>query len=436
MTELSPTTPPLKLCITALHAYGAIDNQASQGVGGTETRAWLLARGLAQKQSRLDVEFVVRTSQLQQSKLIEKARVTPYVDPLFELWQEAGHLLKKQPTFPFIIPRKWTTRLITIVPQLLLSWHKRKAYGGGFRVDDQLPEADVYLTFGVQGHSARVIETAKQRGKPSVLFLGSDGDLEESYVLGNPEINPYGDPAELCRQILDQADVILCQTSHQQQILEQRFEREATLIANPIDLNLWSPTAEVPTTAETDQLFRKLPAKPFVLWVGRADPVHKRPMKCVEIAQQSPEIPFVMIMNPRDPAEQLRVEQALPPNVTLIEKVSPELMPAVFQRSLCLLNTSALEGFANTFLQAAAMGKPIVSLCVDSPLLSEGKAGLCLNSEKPEVVQQTLSSLVEMKTLSPHIDRTVTTQYVLQNHSLDAIITQLAQALSIAVETK
>ena len=51
------TAPPhsdsLDVCLVALHALPAIQPASGRPVGGTETRAWMLARGLAARQVRL-----------------------------------------------------------------------------------------------------------------------------------------------------------------------------------------------------------------------------------------------------------------------------------------------------------------------------------------------------------------------------------------------
>jgi glycosyltransferase involved in cell wall biosynthesis len=104
-------------------------------------------------------------------------------------------------------------------------------------------------------------------------------------------------------------------------------------------------------------------------------------MLAIDIAKRCPEIPFLLVMNPRDPAEEARVRAAAPPNVTIRDHVPPPEMPALMAASLAMLNTSSLEGFPNTFLQAAAARVPIVSLLVGDRFLAQSGAGVVCHGD-------------------------------------------------------
>jgi glycosyltransferase involved in cell wall biosynthesis len=75
------------------------------------------------------------------------------------------------------------------------------------------------------------------------------------------------------------------------------------------------------------------------------------------------------------------VREAAPQNVTILENVPPAQMPRLMERSLLLLNTSSLEGFPNTFLQAAASRRPVVSLVVQPEYLAESGMGVCAGGD-------------------------------------------------------
>ena len=83
------------------------------------------------------------------------------------------------------------------------------------------------------------------------------------------------------------ADQIVAQTTSQCQGLQQYFQRNGTLIRNPIDTRL------------TDDAL--LQYRSHVLWVGRADNDSKRADVCFELARRCPEVPFRVVMNGGDP---------------------------------------------------------------------------------------------------------------------------------------
>ncbi len=297
-------------------------------------------------------------------------------------------------------------------------------------------DCDVFCTFGVQTTSATVIASAHAAGKKCVLVLGSDGDLDPKFLSDPDYVNPYGDRASVCRFILDQADAIVCQTSEQQRLLKERFHRDGVVIENPIDLEEFDrriaqasggrPPPDALANSNTPRTDHR-PSRP-VLWIGRAEAIHKRPMLAVDIARQLPGIPFILVMNPRDPAEEARVRAAAPPNVTIRDHVPPPEMPRLMASSLALLNTSSLEGFPNTFLQAGAARIPVVSLVVGERFLEESQAGVCCHGDLDRAAGaiQEYSKDESLRTRTGERGRS----YVEQHHSADARTADLHRTLS------
>ncbi len=379
MTPPPPKPPdaPLQVCLVALHALPVVDPHVSGPVGGTETRAWTIARGLAAR-DEIDVSLVVRVTGKVSRTQVEKVRILPRIDRLYPLYESIGHCLEKRHGFPWISVRQWNPALLWQVPALMLA----RPFDPGHR-DPRQPEpfyreipADVFGTFGVQSNSARVIAAAHASGRPAVLLVGSDGDLDERYVSEADYVSPYGDRAEICRFILQEADAIVVQTERQQRLLQERFAREATVLANPFDVQTWDAAATRPLSAP----FADLPSR-FVLWVGRAEEIHKRPGLCLDLARLCPEVPFLMVVNPRDRGVEERLHSERPANVHIIPQVRPDEMPALFCRAAAFVSTSSLEGFPNVFLQAAVSGVPIGSLAVGADFLQAAGAGVCTKGD-------------------------------------------------------
>jgi glycosyltransferase involved in cell wall biosynthesis len=357
----------LRVCLVALNAYAAIDAQAQGPIGGIETRAWMFARGLA-AQGDIDVSFVVRHDRAPRLTVAEGVRLIPLVDRLYR-WREAVRMcVGKRATFPWLTLHQWRSSLLWQFPVVAAERLLRGRPGDPWHPDPRLTEvpADVFCTFGVQSHSATVITSAHAAHRPALLVLGSDGDLDEHYGPESTFVSPYGDRGDVCWRILQEADVIVAQTPEQQRVLMERFGRESIVIANPIDVAEWDARRTQPMNREDTAGLER-----YVLWIGRADAVHKRPQLCVELARMCPEVEFLLIMNPRDPALEQRLRRERPPNVRFVSWVPFPRMPAIFAHAAALVNTSLLEGFANTFLQAALSEVPIASLEVGAPFLAE-----------------------------------------------------------------
>ncbi len=367
----------MRICLTALNAYPVVDPLADGPIGGVETRAWLLARGLA-AQPDLAVQLVVRHPRLPRLTSCQGVEIVPLVDPLFPLWQALGTCVERTAGFPGLRLRRWDWRLLWWLPRLAVDRLIRGRVYASDLPDPRLIrlQADVYGTFGVQTHSAVVIRSAHAAGRPAVLFLGSDGDLDPIFETGGAARDPYGTRADVGRFILQTADLIIVQTEDQQRQLRDRFGRTAEVLPNPIDVQEWETALR-----ESPEAHATLGLERYVLWVGRAESVHKRPQVCLEVARQCPDVAFLMILNPRDAGVEAEIRRRAPANVRIVERIPVPQMPAVFRRAALLLNTSRLEGFPNVFLQAALSGVPIASLEVGEEFLRAAGAGECFHGD-------------------------------------------------------
>lgn len=363
---------PLRVCIVAFNAYPAVNPAAGGQVGGTETRAWLFARELA-KRSELRVSLAVRTTDAIENSVVEGVQIVSQRDRFYRLREAVGGFASRSQSFPWIRIHRWSPSLLWQVPLLASArlFEERPT-------DPRQPmsffeslEADLFCCFGNQATAATAIASAHSTGRRAVLFLGSDDDLNPGYQADSPVRNPYGDTGATCHYSLTQADAVFVQTPEQQALLRERFARDGVVIPNPIDLAQWDSRKTLPLDEEFTSGLSQ-----FVLWIGRAESIHKRPQVLLEIAKQCPEVPFLMILNPRDPAVDAATRRQAPPNVRIVSQVPFPSMPALFQRALAYVNTSSLEGFPNAMLQAAASRVPIVSLEVGQEFLSESQSGV------------------------------------------------------------
>lgn len=424
MSETSQDDP-LKVCFVALNAYPAIDPHVPGGLGGIETRSWLFAKSLAQRPD-VEVTFVVRHPEPLRQNEYEGVRVIRQDDPLFVAKNSLLSRLQISKRFPWIIWRKPNLGDLAVLPRLF--WDKIVLRRTPQQPDPFLQQlnVDLFVTFGVQSHSATVIASARSIGRKAVLFLGSDHDLDER-ILSQPNYKTiYNDRASVCLWVIEQADSILCQTDRQRQRLTDLFHRDATIVGNPIDLDWWDAAhSQEPLPSDVAQLDR------FALWIGRADSVHKRPQVLLELAKLCPEVPFLMIMNPRDPAVEQQIREEAGENVHIVEKVPFSRIPSVFKNACCLVNTSSLEGFPNTFLQSAASGIPVASLEVEPGFIKRAQAGFFANGD----IKQLAGFVRKQWESDSRWEAEPSRHYVIEHHSLERQVDLLLDFLRSHAES-
>jgi len=327
--------------------------------GGAEVRAMTFARGLAALED-VDVTFLVGGpgEGRDETRGGLRLRVVAYPPKARGLRQRLllpiTEAVERVPGFPWVRIRRFRPDLLWRLPALAAG------YLPGFEKISTLPRPDlsfdptpydVVLCFGVNDRSAGVVAACRRHGVPCVLSVACDHDLSAEYFRGSTHRGPYGESGHLGYLALSRASAVMVQTEEQRELLERRIGREGVLIRNPIDLETLAP---------------ERPGGPFALWVGRADSVQKRPDLCLELARGAPEIPFLMIMN-RGMEQGLfeKLEASAPENVEIVERVSFTEVEGYFRTARVFINTSVLEGFPNTFLQAAKYEVPILSWQAD-----------------------------------------------------------------------
>ncbi len=415
---------PLRVCCVALHAYPAIDPSAEGAFGGTETRAWTLARGLA-RQEGVEVRFLVRSRRPLRRDQYEGVRLVRRAAPGWWILHSVASAVERLERFPWFRVRRWTASLLWQAPVAaavrLLPGHRDPRRPDPFY---QRIDSDVFCGFGVHRDSATVIASSRAVGRKTVLFLGADSDLDSRFTPDSTYRTPYGERGHVCWYALRHADCIVVQTEAQRRMLADRFGREGVLVPNPIDLAAWEAAQAADTARpEVDRV------APYALWIGRADAFHKRPLLALELARRCPEVRFVMIVARRDWEIVDRLRRDCPDNVRIIEPVPFSDMPPVFRGAAVYVNTSApgYEGFPNVFLQAAASGVPIASLELDCGFVEAGGGGVVAGGDLDRLAEYVRAVWHDPQRRCQ--DGARGRQYVRQHHDLPAIAAQVAGLL-------
>jgi len=421
--ENSTGSRPLRVCFVVLDAYPAIDPRVEGGIGGVETRSWMLARALAQKDD-YQVSFRIRHHQPVSQTEYDGVRLLPVSDRYSRLRTELSRKVIRTSRFPFVSVRGFSWSMIWQLPLLAVNqWTRPQTHSSDLRPVALYTniDAEVLVCFGVNAVSASVIASAKASGKKSVLLIASDIDLDERYTADSDYVNIYHSPAKLCHYAVTHADQVIVQTPDQLKRLETNFERPGEVIGNPIDLEEWDArlqSAELPAEIQSQQ--------DYVLWVGRAERHQKQPQLMPELARACPELPFLMIMNPSDRELERQVRADAPQNLQIVEKIPFDQMPAVYGHASVLVNTSSSEGFPNTFLQAAASGVPVASLCVGQDFLQDSGAGHCAGGSLERLAELLPEVIAGDVDYDPELAR----RYVCDHHSLTAQAERVAETLN------
>lgn len=214
-------------------------------------------------------------------------------------------------------------------------------------------------------------------GRRFIFRIASDSDCEKDHG----RIQFWRD-RKLYNYGLRCADVVAAQTEFQAQMLRENHGLESPVV------NMMVETPKRDSGAERDI---------DVLWVSNLRAL-KRPELALELARQLPHVKFTLAGGPMPGGEtyyeDMLAAAARLPNVTMLGPVRYAETGALFDRAKVFLNTSSIEGFPNTFLQAWIRGVPVVTFFDPDSLVQRLSLGHTANSldEMREAIRNLLDN--------------------------------------------
>lgn len=199
------------------------------------------------------------------------------------------------------------------------------------------------------------------------------------------------------------ADVVITQTEFQKSILAERFRAESVVIKNGLVI---------------PQVKCEKPNPPIVLWVGSISIV-KNPELFVELAKSMPDVRFEMIGGSTRDSRLFETIKRATKELSNFEYhgfVPYTKVNEYFQRASILVNTSGIEGFPNTFIQAWAHYIPVVSLNADPDNVIENKK-LGFHSGTFKQMVTDVATLLENEKLRKTMGRSAR-EYVEREHDV------------------
>lgn len=241
--------------------------------------------------------------------------------------------------------------------------------------------ADIYYVSIAGTHLGQVALFTRLHGRKLIFRIASDADCDPDRLLIQ-----YWREIKLYNYGLQRADAILAQGVNQQQAMKRNYGRDST-VARMLDVG---PNHDY-SLAERD-----IP----VLWVSNVRQV-KRPDRLMDLARVLPELQVHMVggLVSEEPRifDVMRERAATISNLKFHGQVPYHAMSDFFERARLFVNTSDVEGFPNTYLQAWARGTPVVGFFdPDGIIVREGLGRAVANLEDMRTAVRELSSNAEV----------------------------------------
>jgi len=205
-------------------------------------------------------------------------------------------------------------------------------------------DADVYYQSPAGAITGLTAAFCQLNGRKFIFRVASDVDC----IPGQNLIKLWRDRV-LYDYGLRHADLIAVQSRYQQQLLIKHYGLESTIVNMAMEL----PEEDLDGERDVD-----------VLWISNLK-VIKRPDNVLTLANRLPHVQFTMIggraLGAEDIYSKIEREASIIPNLQFLGHVPYREVNRYIARSKLLLNTSEVEGFPNTFLQAWVRKVPVVS---------------------------------------------------------------------------
>lgn len=230
--------------------------------------------------------------------------------------------------------------------------------------------ADVYYTSCAGALPGQVAMFCARHRKRFVFRVASDSDCLRGSVLTN---GWYWRDRWMYQQALRRADSILVQSARQQELLLRNFGAHSSIAPLLVD------------AGRSDIGFQDRDID--ALWVANLRAV-KRPDVLLDVAEQSPGLRFHMVGGALPVALELfQISQSRATDLGVHFHGALEYPEtnALYGRARVFVNTSDLEGFPNTYVQAWASGTPVVAFFDPDGIIAREGLGAAVTTREQMV---------------------------------------------------
>jgi glycosyltransferase involved in cell wall biosynthesis len=205
-------------------------------------------------------------------------------------------------------------------------------------------DAEIYYQSPAGAYTGITGWFSRASDRQFIFRVASDSDCEREHG----RIQFWRD-RKLYNYGLRRANLVAAQTEYQSRLLRENHHIDSHVVNMMVE----TPRGDSNAPKDID-----------VLWVSNLRAL-KRPELALELARQLPKVKFTLVGGPMPGGQtyhdDVMAAAARLPNVTMLGPVRYRDTGALFDRAKIFLNTSSIEGFPNTFLQAWVRGVPVVT---------------------------------------------------------------------------
>jgi glycosyltransferase involved in cell wall biosynthesis len=239
-------------------------------------------------------------------------------------------------------------------------------------------DADVYYGSCAGGLIGQIGMFCASRGKRFVFRTASDADCQPDALISMGRW--YRRDKWLYERGLRRASGVLVQSVRQQELMRRNFGIDSSIAGLVVE----------PGSSEREFGERDIDA----LWVSNMRSV-KRPDVLLSVADQLPHVSFHMVGGTVPGGQQffetVKAQAADRGNVTFHGAVAYRDTGALYSRARVLVNTSDIEGFPNTYLQAWSSGTPVVAFFDPDGVIA--REGLGVTVRTPDEMREAVRRL-------------------------------------------
>lgn len=385
--------------IIAFHSLfaQAVFNAKQHKLGGAEKRTMLLSKML------VEGGFVtgILMADPGKSHHLPKANfgIVPLYHPKYRL--RAKGIQIKKPSFNSGFLSQMNDKLRRMLGQPVVNISekaKKEAFAPFYKA-----RAKLWIGLCLNDSMLELAQFCQESQTP--LLLGLAGDVDLDFLSDPVGRDAFGSSREKKKKTMELVSAVMVQNRFQEKTMRQYFSGIPTYyLPNPIVLSAL-PMAS--------------PIRSGAVWIGKIDS-NKNPMALLRMAQKMPQLKITMVANLAEAGLEQAVLKSLPSNVEWIPSLSYSETMVLMSRSEVHLSTSFQEGFPNTFLEAAAVKTPTISLHVDPDgLMQKGIFGFCASGDEDLFVELVLRAGGRSPEVEDILERT--SNYVRDNHDYEKV---------------